>query len=75
MGRIIDSDFRKAIVVKKSSIDFRKVMVVRKSSIEISVFGARGGYRGDEVMAVVFILSLVIHDECNDELNGERFGE
>jgi hypothetical protein len=27
------------------------------------------------VMAVVFIFPLVIHDECNDELNGERFGE
>jgi hypothetical protein len=50
-------------------------MVVRKSCIEISVFGARGGYGGDEVMAVVFIFPLVIHDECNDELNGERFGE
>jgi hypothetical protein len=75
LGRVIDPNFRKVIVVKKSSIDFWKVIVARKSSVEISVFGAQGGNRGDEVMAVVFILPLVIHDECNDELNGEKFGE
>jgi len=61
LGRIIDPDFR-------------KVIAGRISCKEISVFGAHGRYRGDVVMGVVFILPLVIHDDCNDNFNGEKLG-